>query len=218
MAKVTVFDAYGTLFDVHAAASRYKDKIGPGYDRFSQLWRTKHIEYTWVTALAGRHASFWTLAERSLDVAALMTVGPLAPDVRHGLLDAYRHMRAFPEVKDVLARLKANGQRLAILTNGDPDMIADAVRSAGLEGLLDKLITVHEAGVFKPAPQAYRLVTEHFSVAPSEVMFVSSNRWDVAGARWFGFGTLWLNRSGAPDEYPDAPAGRIAGDLTALLA
>lgn len=209
------FDAYGTLFDVHAAASRQRDAIGPQWERFSQTWRTKHLEYTWIHAQTGRHTKFWTLTERSLDFAAA-SIGGIAPSTRAALLAAYRTMAAFPEVPGVLAALKAKGARLSILSNGDPDMIADAVESAGLAGQFDHLLSIQQAGVFKPAMAVYRLVTDAHACQPADVRFLSSNRWDVAGATVFGFHTIWVNRAGAPDEYPDMPARETVRDLSAL--
>jgi 2-haloacid dehalogenase len=213
---VFAFDAYGTLFDVHAAASRQRDAIGPQWERFSQTWRTKHLEYTWIHAQTGRHTTFWTLTERSLDFAAA-SIGGIAPSTRAALLAAYRKMAAFPEVPGVLAALKAKGARLSILSNGDPDMIADAVESAGLAGQFDHLLSIQQAGVFKPAMAVYRLVTDTHACQPAHVRFLSSNRWDVAGGAVFGFHAIWVNRTGAPDEYPDMPARETVRDLSALV-
>ncbi len=210
-----VFDAYGTLFDVHSAANRYAADIGPQWERMSQIWRTKHLEYTWIHAATGRHTSFWTLAQRSLDFAAAST-GGLSDDLKKKLMSAYRTLGAYPEVKGVLGTLKARGAKLAILTNGDPDMIDEAVKAAGLEGLFDALITVHEAGVFKPDMRVYKLATDRFAVAPAAISFQSSNRWDIAGAQVFGFRTVWVNRTAAPNEYPDMPPAHSIANLTTL--
>lgn len=211
-----VFDAYGTLFDVHSAASRYRDSIGEGWDRLSQIWRTKHLEYTWIHAQTNRHVEFWTLAERSLDYAIAAT-GGIPDGVRDKLLSAYRTLSAYPEVADVLKDLKRAGAKLAILTNGDPDMIEDAVASSGLGGEFDEIITVHEAGVYKPNPAVYRLACDRFDVEPAAISFQSSNRWDIAGAKAFGLQAVWINRQGAPDEYPDMAADRVYEDLKPLL-
>lgn len=212
-----VFDAYGTLFDVHSAAARYQTEIGPSWERMSQLWRTKHLEYTWIHAQTDRHTSFRLLAERSLDFAIAATGG--APSgIRDKLLAAYETLSAYPEVKGTLQTLKSRGARLAILTNGDPDMIAAAVRSSGLDGLFDAVITVHEAGVFKPDMRVYKLVTDRFGLSASDITFQSSNRWDIAGAKVFGMRCVWINRTGAPDEYPDMTADVTARDLSALIA
>jgi 2-haloacid dehalogenase len=209
------FDAYGTLFDVHSAASRHKDRIGPAWDRLSQVWRAKHLEYTWIWAGTGRHTSFWKLAGDSLDTA-IATVGGIPAGVREDLLAAYRTLSAYPEVADVLAALRSRGATLSILTNGDPDMIADAVRSAGLEGAFDALVTVHEAGIFKPHQRVYRLVTDRFGVPPGAVSFQSSNRWDVTAGKVFGFRAVWVNRTGAPAEYPDTPPDMTLASLAPL--
>jgi 2-haloacid dehalogenase len=211
------FDAYGTLFDVHSAAARHQDAIGPGWDRLSQLWRIKHLEYTWIHALTGRHTTFWQLAERSLDYA-IAAVGGIPTGFKEKLLAAYRRLPAYPEVPEVLAALKQKGAKLAILTNGDPDMIDDAVASAGLTGLFDALITVHEAGIFKPDRRVYALASKRFGVQPGQISFQSSNRWDVAGSKAFGFYSVWINRAGAPDEYPDMPADQAVRDLRPVVA
>lgn len=210
-----VFDAYGTLFDVHSAASRYRDEIGDKWGSLSQLWRSKHLEYSWIHAQTGRHVSFWTLAERSLDYAIAAT-GGIPDGLRDKLLKAYRTLSAYPEVPDVLSDLRNAGAKLAILTNGDRDMIDDAVASAGLGGMLDEIITVHEAGIYKPNAPVYRLACDRFGLRPEEIAFQSSNRWDIAGAKAFGFTCMWINRYGLPDEYPDMPADRVFDDLKPL--
>jgi 2-haloacid dehalogenase len=212
-----VFDAYGTLFDVHAAAARHQEAIGAKWQQLSQTWRSKHIEYTWVHSLAGRRASFWALAQQSLDTAIAAVGGGVSPDLRAKLLAAYRAMDAFPEVREVLTALKARGARLAILSNGDPDMLDDAVRAAQLEGLFEAVLSVAAVGIFKPAPAVYRLAADRFGCRPADISFQSSNRWDIAGAKAFGFRCVWINRTGAPDEYPDLRPDRIGSDLRALL-
>jgi 2-haloacid dehalogenase len=217
VAEHFVFDAYGTLFDVHAAATRYQEAIGPTWQQLSQTWRTKHIEYTWVHSLAGQRASFWALAQQSLDTAIASVGGGVAPELRAKLLAAYRAMDAYPEVREVLAALKARGARLAILSNGDPDMLDDAVRAAKLEGLFDAVLSVAAVGIFKPSPAVYRLATERLGCWPADISFQSSNRWDIAGAKAFGFRCVWINRTGAPDEYPNLRPDRTVSDLRALL-
>lgn len=212
---VFVFDAYGTLFDVHSAAARHAGEIGPHADRLSQIWRLKQLEYTWIRAAAGRHGTFRAMTEQGLDYA-IASVGGVAPGVREKLLAAYDTLLAYPEVPAMLARLKAAGARTAILSNGDPDMLASAVRSAGLDGSLDDVISIADAGIFKPAMRVYALATERFGVAPHAISFQSSNRWDVAGAKVFGFRTVWINRLGAPDEYTDLPADVVLPDLSRL--
>jgi len=211
-----VFDAYGTLFDVHSAASKFADDIGPDWNRLSQIWRAKHLEYTWIYAQTGRHTTFWDLTEKSLDTA-IATVGGAANGIRDKLLSAYRTLDAYLEVPAMLDHLRSNGAQCAILTNGDPDMITDAAASAGIANKLDRILTVHEVGVFKPDMRVYATVTDAFGCAPEAVSFQSSNRWDAVGANVFGFKTLWVNRSGAPQEYPETPPDRTACDLTVLM-
>jgi 2-haloacid dehalogenase len=213
-----VFDAYGTLFDVHAAAERQKDAIGPKWQQLSQTWRAKHIEYSWVYSLAGRQAMFWLLAQRSLDFAIASVGGGISSDVRARLLASYRTMDPYPEVAEVLAALKARGDQLAILSNGDADMLSDAVRGAKLDGVFDAVLSVVSAGIFKPSAKVYQLVIGRFGGTPADVSFQSSNRWDIAGAKAFGFRCMWINRTGAPDEYPDMRPDRTLPDLRALLA
>jgi 2-haloacid dehalogenase len=213
-----VFDAYGTLFNLHAAAERLHEAIGPQWQQLSQTWRTKHIEYTWVHSLSRQPATFWELAQRSLDYAIAATGVGISAEVRQQLMASYRTMDAYPEVAQVLASLKRRGARLAILSNGDPDMLVDAVRAAKLEGLLDAVLSVAAVGVFKPAPEVYRLATDRFGCQPADISFQSSNRWDIAGAKAFGFHTVWVNRTGAPQEYPTLLPDRTARDLAALLA
>ena len=212
-----VFDAYGTLFDVHAAAEQHKDAIGPKWQQLSQTWRAKHIEYSWHTSLTGRRATFWSLDERSLDYAIAATSAGVSSAVRGKLLAAYRTMHAYPDVRDVLSSLKARGDKLAILSNGDADMLEDAVRAAQLEGMFDAVLSVASAGIFKPSMLVYQLVIDRFGGAPADVSFQSSNRWDIAGAKAFGFDCIWINRTGAVDEYAELPPDRVVGDLRALL-
>ncbi|MGF1650791.1 MAG: haloacid dehalogenase type II [Hyphomicrobiaceae bacterium] len=212
-----VFDAYGTLFDVHSASARHADAIGPSWERFSQIWRTKHLEYTWIYAQTGRHTAFRALLEQSLETAIAM-VGGIPAGLRGQLLAAYLELDAYSEVPAILDHLKTRGYTTAILTNGDPDMIETAARSAGIRDKLDQILTVHEIGVFKPDMRVYRLVTDRLGAGVEAVQFHSSNRWDAVGAKVFGFGTVWVNRTAQPLEYPETPPDRIEKDLSFLLA
>jgi len=217
MVSAYVFDAYGTLFDVHAAIARHRAAAGPDADRFSDIWRTKQLEYTWTLTLAGQYADFWTLTERALDFA-FARVPSVDRGLRPQLLEAYRTLDAFPDARAALAALKARGLRLAILSNGTPSMLSAAVEAAGMAGYLDAVLSVDAVRQYKPRPEVYELVTNAFALERSNVGFVSSNRWDVMGAASFGFQTYWVNRLAVPDEYGDfAPLRRI-GDLTALSA
>ena len=209
---IYVFDAYGTLFDVHSAVARLKQEIGPSADLLSQMWRAKTLEYTWIHALAGKPIPFRNCLKFGLDFAISVT-GDLPLEARKSLLEAYDTLSPFAEVKEALLALKKKRARLAILSNGDSDMLDNAVRSAGLEALFDHVLSASEVGVFKPSARVYRLAMTKFGVTREEVTFVSSNRWDVAGATAFGFKTVWVNRTGAPDEYASMPASLIMQDL-----
>jgi 2-haloacid dehalogenase len=215
MLSAYVFDAYGTLFDVHAAMARHRAAAGPEADRFSEIWRTKQLEYTWTLTLAGHYVDFWTLTERALDFA-LARVPSVDRALRAKLLDAYRTLDAFPDARAALNDLKARGVRLAILSNGSPRMLAAVVEAAGIGGLLDAVLSVDTVRRFKPWPEVYALVTDALAIGPADVAFASSNRWDVMGAVSFGFKAFWVNRSRLPDEYPDFSPLREIPSLAAL--
>jgi 2-haloacid dehalogenase len=215
MVNAYVFDAYGTLFDVHAAIARHRAAAGADADRFSEIWRTKQLEYTWTLTLAGHYVDFWTLTQRALDFA-FARVPSVDRTLRPKLLDAYLALDAFPDARATLTDLKAKGARLAILTNGTPRMVTAAVEAAGIADLLDAVLSVDTARRYKPRPEVYELVTEALSVKPPDVAFVSSNRWDIMGAVSFGFDAFWINRAQMPDEYADfAPLQQIP-NLAAL--
>jgi 2-haloacid dehalogenase len=210
MVNAFVFDAYGTLFDVHAAIARHRAAAGVDADRFSEIWRTKQLEYTWTLTLAGHYVDFWTLTERALDFA-FARLPSVDRALRPKLLDAYLKLDAFPDARAALSRLKAKGQRLAILTNGTPRMVTAAVKAAGIADLLDAVLSVDAVRAYKPRPEVYALATGALAMKPSDVVFVSSNRWDVMGAVSFGFNAYWINRAQAPEEYADfAPLRQIS--------
>lgn len=212
-----VFDAYGTLFDVHAAVRRHAAAVGPQGQALSELWRARQLEYSWVRTLMGTYRDFWQLTEQALDYA-LARFPDVDPSIRQPLLDAYWHLDCYPEVPAVLKALKAEGARIAILSNGSPAMLAAAARSAAIEPLLDAVFSVDEVRRFKTDPQVYELVTNAWRVYPSKISFQSSNRWDVAGAAHFGFRTVWINRAGMPDEYRDLQPDLVLPSLSGLLA
>lgn len=215
MNRAFVFDAYGTLFDVHAAIRRHAS--GPDAERMSDIWRTKQLEYTWTLTLAERYSDFWTLTQRALDFA-LARVPAVDSRLKPKLLDAYRELDPFPDAVATVRALKARGDRTAILSNGSPDMLSAAVSACGMSEDFDAVFTVDTLRMFKPRREVYALVTDHFSLTPADVIFVSSNRWDVMGAGAFGFQTCWVNRAGVPDEYLDQPPARTLGNLQDLLA
>jgi len=210
-----VFDAYGTLFDVHAAVRRHAADIGPDGQALSELWRAKQLEYSWIRTLMGAYADFWQLTEEALDFA--FAKFPSAnPKLRNHLLDAYRELDCYPEVPSVLKKLKADGARVAILSNGSPEMLNAAVKSAALEPVLDEVFSVDAVRRFKTDQSVYEMVTNSWRLYPDAVSFQSSNRWDVAGATRFGFRTVWINRSGQPDEYRDFAPSVILPSLDNL--
>jgi len=215
MNAVYVFDAYGTLFDVHAAVRRHAGALGPDADRLSALWRAKQLEYSWTRALCGRYRDFWTLTEDALDHAYAKV--PSAPrETRGDLLEAYRTLDAYPEVIAVLTALKGAGAHTAILSNGSPGMLERAMKAARIGDLLDDVLSVDGLATYKPLPAVYELVTTRFRVFPAAVSFQSSNRWDIAGAAAFGFRAVWINRTGEPDEYADMPPAATLPSLDGL--
>lgn len=211
-----VFDAYGTLFDVHAAIGRYRAAAGPDADRFSEVWRTKQLEYSWTLTLAGHYVDFSKLTERALDFA-FARFPSVDRGLRGKLLEAYLTLDAFPDVRKALTELKSRGARLAILSNGTPAMLAAAIEAAAMRGLLDGVYSVDAVRRYKPRREVYAQVTEALGIEPSDVGFVSSNRWDVMGAVSFGFKAFWVNRTGAPNEYPDQTPEQVISGLAALL-
>lgn len=216
-AHAYVFDAYGTLFDVHAAIARHRADAGPEAERFSEIWRTKQLEYTWTLTLAGSYMDFWTLTERALDYA-FARVPSITRALRPKLLEAYFKLDAFPDATETVRALKARGLQLGILSNGSPPMLAAAAEASGLGPSLDAVLSVDALRLYKPRPEVYALVTERFGIAPQEVAFVSSNRWDVMGAASFGFQSIWVNRGRMPDEYSDQPPQHIIASLAELPA
>jgi 2-haloacid dehalogenase len=213
---VFVFDAYGTLFDVHAAIARHREGAGPDAERLSEIWRIKQLEYTWTLTLAGRYVDFWTLTERALDFA-LARVPSADKRLKLQYLAAYQTLDAYPDARLILAELKARGFPTAILSNGTPAMLSAAVAAARLEPVLNAVLSVDPLRIYKPRPEVYQLASDFFHVPRGEIVFVSANRWDVMGAQAFGFRTVWINRTGAPDEYGDASRSVTSlADLAAL--
>ncbi len=215
-----VFDAYGTLFDVSAAARRAADE--PGRAAFAERWveiardwRLKQLQYSWLRAVTGAHVDFWTVTQDGLDWA-LEAAGLDDAELRERLLALYWELDAYPEVPAVLAELRSRRLTTAILSNGAPAMLDGAVESAGLRDLIDAVLSVEAVGVFKPARAVYDLVGETFGTRPDQVLFVSSNGWDAAAAAGYGFETVWVNRAGEPvDRLPWKPR-RVLRDLSGV--
>src|ERR1044072_3625953 len=216
-ARAFVFDAYGTLFDVHAAVARYREAAGPEADRFSEIWRSKQLEYAWMLSAAGHYVDFWTLTERALD-HAFARCPSVDRALRPALLDCYFKLDAFPDARAALGALKAKGLKTAILSNGSPGMLRAAVDNAQIGGGLDAVFSVDTIRIYKPRAEVYALATGAFAIAPADVAFVSSNRWDVMGATAFGFRCVWVNRTGAPDEYPEFAPVKVVRVLASFAA
>ena len=207
--RACVFDAYGTLFDLASAAARCNDVLGDKTTAVAQLWREKQITYTWLRAAQNLHADFWQVTGDGLDFT-LETLGITDPAIRARLMGLYRELTCFPEVPDVLRRLKQAGYATAILSNGSPSMLQDLVASANLGGLLDHVLSVEEVGVFKPHPSVYQLAVDRLGVPASAISFQSSNAWDAHAASAFGMRVVWCNRYGQRRErLPGAPDREI---------
>ena len=214
--KAVVFDAYGTLFDVHSAIALC-DRLFPGRGpELSQLWRLRQLEYTWLRSLMGRYEDFAAVTQGALAFACASLNLDLAPGHTDALLAAYNRLALFPEARDALAALR--GHQLAILSNGSPAMLAPLVRNAGLDSVMSAVLSVDEVRVYKPHPRVYQLALDRLGVTQDEVAFVSSNYWDAAGASNFGFRVFWINRAGACPEALGAAPHRTLAKLTELPA
>jgi 2-haloacid dehalogenase len=205
-----VFDAYGTLLDVHAAVARHAAQLGAAAPALSALWRAKQLEYSWILSQAGDYLDFAVLTARALDVA-LAAHGIADAALRAALLAAYRVLDPFADAVPCLAALRGKGIATAILSNGAPAMLAAATGAAGLAPLLDAVLSVDALRLYKPAPRVYALACQRFGCTPGEIVFVSGNAWDAFGAARFGFRVHWLNRTPQPEEYglDSLIAGRI---------
>lgn len=213
--EACVFDAYGTLFDFNTAASAAKDDLGDDWQRLSDLWRLKQLQYTWLRGLAEHHADFWQVTGDALDFA-LATLKIERPGLRDRLMNLYLQLGTYPEVPAMLRELKGRGMKLAILSNGAPPMLTAVVKNSGLDGVFDAVLSVEEVGVYKPHPLVYGLASQRLRIAPSRICFLSSNGWDAYSAKAFGFQVIWCNRFGqAAERIPATPDGEIT-DLSAL--
>jgi len=217
--RACVFDAYGTLFDFAAVARQCRDVLGDDINRLTALWRDKQLQYTWLRVAQGRHADFWQVTGDALDFA-LETLDLSAPGLRDRLMALYLTLDTFPEVRDVLTKLKAAGLRTAILSNGSPQMLDAAVKAAKLDSLLDRILSVEEVGVYKPHPKVYQLAVDRLGIPASDIAFQSSNAWDAHAASAFGMQVIWCNRYGQRREHlPGSPDREIRSlaELPALV-
>ena len=216
--RAVVFDAYGTLFDVHSVAS-LAEQLFPGRgDALSQLWRQKQLEYSWLRAMSRRYKPFWDITRDALRFAAARLALPLAPGLEVRLMNQYASLSAFPENLPALRELKAAGLPLGILSNGNREMIEVSVRSAGMSGLFEHLLSSQSVETFKTADDLYALAPAAFGCRAREILFVSSNCWDAIGARWYGYTSFWINRAGAPLEQLDTEPDYTGSLLTDVVA
>jgi 2-haloacid dehalogenase len=207
--RACVFDAYGTLFDVNSAAERTQDALRDKWQQLAEVWRTKQLQYTWLRSLTGRHVDFWQITGEALDFA-LDTLKLPNGQLRDHLMGLYLRLGAYPEVKNTLMRLNADGLKCAILSNGSPTMLSASVENAGIEDLLDAVLSVEEVKVYKPHSTVYQLVVDRLSLKASAICYVSSNGWDAYSAKAFGFQVIWCNRSSqVPERIPGTPDTEI---------
>ena len=190
--KAIIFDAYGTLFDVNSAAEKCKDKIGSKWESFSNYWRTTQLEYTWLRSIMKRHKDFWEITEDSLDKS--MKVFNINPNMKSELLDLYKILSPYPEVKETLQLLKEKNYKLSILSNGTPSLLNELVSSNNLK-VFDDIFSVEEVGIFKPDSKVYDIPVKKYKIEKREVAFLSANTWDVSGGGNYGFNAIWVNRN-----------------------
>ena len=191
--KAIIFDAYGTLFDVNSAAEKCKSKIGDKWESFANYWRTTQLEYTWLRSMMERHKDFWKITEDSLDKA--MKVFEIDASMKNELLDLYKILSPYPEVKDTLQKLKDKNYKLAILSNGTPELLDELVNSNNLKNLFDDIFSIEDVQIFKPSSKVYDIPIKKYNIKKNEVAFLSSNTWDVSGGGNYGYNSIWVNRN-----------------------
>ena len=213
--KAVVFDAYGTLFDVNSAAKRCKDKIGAKWEIFANFWRTTQLEYTWLRSLMKRHKNFWEVTEDSLDKS--MKVFNIDKNMKNELLSLYKILSPYPEVKGVLEDLKKKNFKLAILSNGTPDLLNELVENNKLNNLFDDLFSIEDVKIYKPDPSVYELPVKKYRIKSGEITFLSANTWDVSGGGNFGYNSIWVNRHNSVFDILDFEPKNEINNLTQLL-
>ncbi len=191
--KAIIFDAYGTLFDVNSAAEKCKGKIGDKWEDFANYWRTTQLEYTWLRSLMNRHKDFWKITEDSLDKS--MKFFKIDNSMRNDLLDLYKALSPFSEVKETLNKLKKKNFKLAILSNGTPSLLGNLVKNNNLENIFDDIFSIEEVGIFKPDSKVYELPVNKYNIKKDEILFLSANTWDVSGGGNYGYNSVWVNRN-----------------------
>ena len=213
--KAIIFDAYGTLFDVNSAAEKCKERLGDKWEGFANYWRTTQLEYTWLRSLMRRHKDFWQITEDSLDKS--MNFYNIDNSMRSELLNLYKVLSPFTEVKDSLKKLKQSNYKLAILSNGTPDLLNELVVSNQLKDIFDDIFSVEEVGIFKPASKVYDLPINKYNIEKNEVLFLSANTWDVSGAGNYGYNTVWVNRNNNIFDKLDFEPNKQISNLSELL-
>ena len=191
--KAIVFDAYGTLFDVNSAAKKCKEKIGDKWESFANYWRTTQLEYTWLRSLMRRHKDFWQVTEDSLDKS--MKVFKIDSSMKNELLDLYKVLSTYPEIQEVLNKLKEKGYKLSMLSNGTPALLNQLVKSNNLEDLFNDIFSIEEVGIYKPDSKVYEMPVKKYKIKPNEIAFLSANTWDVSGGGNYGYNAIWVNRN-----------------------
>jgi len=191
--KAIIFDAYGTLFDVNSAAEKCKGKIGDKWEGFANYWRTTQLEYTWLRSLMNRHKDFWQVTEDSLDKS--MQVFKIDSSMKNELLDLYKVLSTFTEVKEVLNKLKKKNYKLAILSNGTPSLLNELVKSNNLDNIFDDVFSIEEVKTYKPDPKVYNIPIKKYQIQKNEVAYLSANTWDVSAGGNYGFSPIWVNRN-----------------------
>ena len=213
--KSIVFDAYGTLFDVNSAAEKCKDKIGVKWKTFANFWRTTQLEYTWLRSLMKRHKNFWDVTEDSLDKS--MKVFNINKNMKSELLSLYKILSPYPEVRGVLEDLKKKNFKLAILSNGTPDLLNELVENNKLNNLFDDLFSIEDVKIYKPDPSVYELPVKKYKIKSGEITFLSANTWDVSGGGNFGYNSIWVNRHNSVFDILDFEPKNEINNLTQLL-
>ena len=213
--KAVLFDAYGTLFDVNSAAEKCKSKIGDRWEAFANFWRTTQLEYTWLRSLMKRHKNFWDITEDSLDKS--MKVFNINKNMKNELLSLYKILSPYPEVKGVLEDLKKKNFKLAILSNGTPDLLNELVENNKLNNLFDDLFSIEEVKIYKPDPRVYEIPIKKYKIKSDEITFLSANTWDVSGGGNFGYNSIWVNRHNSVFDILDFQPKNEISNLTQLL-
>ena len=213
--KAIVFDAFGTLFDVNSAAEKSKNKIGNKWENFANFWRTTQLEYTWLRSLMKKHKNFWQITEDSLDKS--LETFQIDKSLRNDLLTFYKELSPYPEVKNVLENLKKKSFKLAILSNGTPELLNHLVKSSDLENLFDDIFSVEEVKIYKPDPKVYDIPVNKYKVTKGEITFLSANTWDVSGAGNYGYNSVWVNRNNSVFDKLDYKPKNEVKNLKQLL-